>query len=255
MNIKNIATLIFCGLAFSNIANADLITLTDPETGQGLEAGQTTPAAPLGNSAWSATTFGNAGAYSEYYLYWDTDPSTTEYYLGDLISLSFDTLKNSGVNDFFIQIYTTVDGNHDGSGWYGQRLTFDPLYANNINAPANNWNTWSTLAGTNQLNVYDHQNYGGYAAPTLAQLLDGSYVDDPFYTFDDIDYSREAIRGITIKTGSAWGTTFSGSIDNVNFDFGNKGQLQFDLEANSVPEPAMLVLFSLGLIGLRRKLR
>ncbi len=240
--------LLACGL--TTAAHATVVTLDNPDAAIGFGGEQTTPAAPLGEGAWSSTTMTGDDTYSLQYLYWDTDTTTTEYYLGDLLSLSYQTLKASGENDFFIQIYTTIDLNNDGAGWYGQRLTFDPLYANNKNAPNDIWNTWSTSGSENQLTVYDHQNFGGYDAPTLAELLDDTYTDNELYTFGNVDYAAEAILAISIKTGSGWAKNFAGSIDNVVLDFGEKGLMQFDLEPASVPEPSTFAVFALAFAGL-----
>ncbi|WP_218311651.1 PEP-CTERM sorting domain-containing protein [Alteromonas antoniana] len=243
---KRLSLVLVAALSFSS--QAAVVAYNGLGTGI---TGTTDPSAPVGDGAWSADTFGGAAPYSEYYFYFDFDTSTAEYFLGNLESVSFKTKKpTSGEqNDFFVQIYTTQDGISDGS-WFGQRVTFDPRYAANINAPGNTWNTWSTNGTENILAVYDSANgfFGGYSGPTLAQLLDPAYTDDNVYSSSDVDYASEQILGIKIGTGSGWASSFEGSIDDVVFDFGNQGLLAFDLEPAEVSAPATLGLFGLGLL-------
>ncbi len=240
-----------CLIVFaSNSAKASVITSDVLTLSSGLE-GTLDSSAPVGNGAWSATTFGGpAGAKSFQWLYWNDNGS--EFTIGDLISLSFETQKpvDSPNNDFYISIYTVADGVSDGSSWYGQRLQFDPLYASSINGPADVWNTWATNGTVNTLSVYDHGIAGGYSAPSLSQLLDDNYNDDDLYSFSNVNYNNEKVRGISISTGSAWGNTFEGSIDNININFGNAGALNFDLEPASVPEPSSFAILLVGIAGL-----
>lgn len=242
---------IFASLALSltAIGSASAATIMLDEPGRGFTSSAMADA-PLGNGAWSANTFGEPESYSQQYILWESSAADADYRLGDLMSLSFETLKPSGDNDFFIQIYTFKDGTNDGASWYGQRITFDPLYAKNKNAPADTWNTWSTAEGENQLAIYDHQNYGGYEAPTFAELMDENYSDDEYYTFPGVNYASEIIKGIVVKTGSGWANTFEGSIDNINLEFTGNRSLQIDLEPASVPAPSTFVLFVLALGGL-----
>ncbi len=249
MKNKIFKSLTVCSvLLASHLSLATVITddVLDPSSGL---IGTFDPTAPVGDGAWTANTFGNPGSKSFQWLYWNDTGS--EFTLGDLLSLSFDTNKpvESPNNDFYISIYTIADGTNDGASWYGQRLAFDPFYASSVNGPANQWNTWSTSGSENMLSVYDHGIDGGYSAPSLTDLLDGTYTDDDIYSFANVNYNSEKIRGISISTGSAWGNTYQGSIDNVNLDFGNAGSLSFDLEPTSVPEPSTLAIFALAMIG------
>lgn len=248
--IKQLGLLFAATLSLASQATV----LTYDGLGTGL-AGSVDSSAPLGNGAWTADTFGGTAPYSQYYFYFDFDTSTAEYLLGDLQSVSFKTNKpTSGEqNDFFVQIYTTQDGVEDGS-WFGQRITFDPRYAANLNAPAGTWNTWSTSGPENVLAIYDSANnfFGGYNGPTLAELLDPAYQDDDLYSFSNVDYASEQILGIKIGTGSAWASSFEGSIDDVVFDFGNRGQLAFDLEPAEVSAPATAGMMALSLLYLFR---
>ena len=77
--------------------------------------------------------------------------------IGDIASISYSTRKSGAQNsgDWFIQIYTDAYAGSPGSSWYGNRVQAEPYLGSNLDAPADQWNTWSTDAGTNQLNWGD----------------------------------------------------------------------------------------------------
>src|SRR5690606_562404 len=81
--------------------------------------------------------------------------------VGDIASIQVSTRRNIETSpDLALFIYTTpthVEG-QDDSGWYQSRLHMPLTEAADVNAPAEQWNTWSTDEGQNQIRFWDYRN-------------------------------------------------------------------------------------------------
>lgn len=226
----------------------------------------TTSQSMIGSGAWQA----NGTSQSQYYLYsnvsTDTEHGLGQLTIGDLSSLSFSTYGVTPQSpNWYLTIYTTPYAGGEKS-WYGNRLVLEPYLANNLTGGANQWNTWSTASGANQLTINDtgglSGNIGFYGQPTLADiqagLINWATLGSPGGSSTAIDYSQMDILGIVLSTGSPWDNGFDGLVDDVQIDTANNGSVTFDLEgaSASVPEPStyiagMLLLLPFGLSTLR----
>lgn len=215
------------GIDRAQLANASAVQLSD---------------SPLGKGAW---WFNKSATKMELYI----DPTMSpfddilgSFTIDDIASISYQTKKPGGARsvDFFLAIYTAPDGNDDTAGWYGYRLNAEPYFSNNLNAPANTWNTWSTAAGSNQLTFFDTAKTGGYGfygQPTLQDLQAGainwSSIPNcaPSCVNQSIDYGAETVKYISIQTGSSWSSTFEGYLDNLSIRLKDGKKVTIDFEA------------------------
>jgi hypothetical protein len=123
---------------------------------------------------------------------------------------------------------------------------------------ANQWNTFATVAGVNQLTINDSVlagNLGFYNQPTLANIQSGPVTWSAYTaggSSTPINYGSQNIEGIALATGSGWAAGFTGLVDDVNIN-SSQGNVQFDLEA--VPEPTTMTMIAGALLLLPFSLR
>jgi len=158
--------------------------------------------------------------------------------IDDVSSISYHTNKPGSQSDvdFYPVIYTKPDGVDDRASWYGYKLIGEPYYSRNINASSNQWNKWSTDAGTNQLTFFDPDTigfYGFYGQPTLQDIQAGSINWHDYYygcPTTSIDYGVETVKYISFQTGTGWMNTFQGYIDAITIVLNNGTTVTIDLE-------------------------
>jgi len=193
--------------------------------------------AALGQASWFASSCPKVEIYID-----PTRPpfdSLGAFKIDDIQSISYKTKKPgaAGDYDFYLVLYTQTDGVDDTTSWYGYRLNAEPYFSRNLNAPANQWNTWSTDEGTNQLTFFDSAktgNYGFYGQPTLQDLQAGPinwYTYNTNYTNQSIDYGNETVKYISFQTGSGWCSTFTGYLDAIEISLKDGKSLTIDLES------------------------
>ncbi|MFY9152762.1 MAG: right-handed parallel beta-helix repeat-containing protein [Prolixibacteraceae bacterium] len=214
----------------------------------------------------TASTVGGIGVSTEHFIgtgSWKNDPASTidnkmELYLpltalgtftiNDIYNLQFSTKKvlPAGSNlDFYWSIYTPKYTGGDGT-WYGRRLTSEPMYYNNYNAPYNVWNTYTTDDGTNQMTFFDsnHSPAGYSGAPTLADIQAGPISfsgSSPFWTSGSgFDYGSQTVMAISIATGSAWNASMEAYLDDIRITLNNGNVLIIDLEEKD-PSPIVTI--------------
>ncbi|MCP4011999.1 MAG: hypothetical protein GY728_02705 [Phycisphaeraceae bacterium] len=172
--------------------------------------------------------------------------------LGDIASITYSTKKSgdAGSPDWFIQIYTDPYTDSPGSSWYGNRIQAEPYLASNIDAPAGEWNEWTTASGINSLNWGDSSendfgaNIGGWDALKSSSVLGGSGT-----------YGEAGVQRFTFGTGSGWAEGFNGEIGPITVTFNNGTGTIIDFAASTpVPGPAGLTgLVGLAVVGRRRR--
>jgi len=192
---------------------------------------------PLGLSSWAAVQTSKMELYID-----PTVPpfnSLGTFTIDDIQSISYQTKKPGaqGDPDFYLVIYTVPDSADDSGTWYGYRLNAEPYFSQDLNAPANQWNTWTTDDTTNQLTFFDSAKTGGgygfYGQPTLQDLQAGEinwHSYDTSYTDQAIDYGAETVKYISFQTGSGWHSTFFGNIDAITINLTGGRSLTLDLE-------------------------
>lgn len=199
--------------------------------------------------------------YVQWYAHWESLPQGTS--VSDIDSISYYTNKPTAEDDldWYLTIYTYADNDGNDASWYRSALTAEPMYGGNLDAPATEWNQWSTDSGTNQLLFHDHdRTNASYNGPSLADLAAGT-IDwqNDYPTFYDAntsewDYSNEEVRAISLKVGdSTDGWSYDGMLDGVRIGLTDGTVYDYNL----VPEPATMGLLGLGGLGvlIRRRRR
>jgi hypothetical protein len=229
----------------------------------GQAVGATTSISALGSGAWLASGSGKSSIY--------LDPVSLGFVGGitvtDLDDIQWSTWRpDPGLNtpvDWYMTIYTTPDSINDDDWWYGRRLTWEGLYANNINAPDETWVQWQLAddALDNQVTMHDGNRTatGFYGGPTLAEVQAGPLDWGDYATSgssDVVDYSTESIMYIVFETGNPWASWYTGAIDNLIIT-ANNNSVSVDLEPSPiVPVPPAFLMggVGFGVLALRRRL-
>jgi hypothetical protein len=195
----------------------------------------TTAESQIGNGAWQASGDAKEG---EFYFAANGGIEGLSFTVDEIERITYHTKKDApeGAPDFYLLIYTEPDGEDDDS-WYGYRLNAEPYYSNSLNAPANQWNRWSTEDGTNQLTFFDANRsgvgFGFYGAPTLADLQNGpiNWSDEKSGAEDrEIDYGAETVEFLNISTGNPWANGFTGYLDAIEVELTDGTTVTYDLE-------------------------
>lgn len=247
-----LATATAVGLALAAHAGTDVVYLDASVAGNpgpanivdGAPIATTTATARIGNGAWQAIN----GPKTEIRLAFDPNevPGAGfgyQFTIADIKEIRFSTNKSTPQNsvDWYLTLYTVADGVNDDA-WYGRRLIWENLYANALNAPASQWNDFTTdgNASSNILTAYDSNRSGVptgfFGAPTLADLQAGPLDWSQFFgsaTNVPVDYSQEVVRFLYISTGNPWSTTFDGLLDAISIELNNGDKLEIDLEQDA----------------------
>ncbi|MFH2020720.1 MAG: MopE-related protein [archaeon] len=190
--------------------------------------------ANTGDASWK----NNDIKFETYLIYSTTSQFGKTITIDDIESIEYHTYKDSaqsGIN-FYINIYTEPYTG-GSSSWYGDRLTFEPMYSYGFVDTVGSWNKWSTDSGTNQLTIYDQPKsgfYGWYYPPTLSDLQAGPIDWNSYFGLSpvtNIDYGSHVIKYLVVDTGSATTVGFEGSVDSITINLKDASSYTFDLEA------------------------
>ena len=192
------------------------------------------------------------GNYEQFYIgtfYFDFAP-LPPFTVGEIESVRYRTRRDSGVplgKEFFAEIWTTVDSDpNPDTGFYGKLLQALPENSFDTDAPAEEWVTWRTESGPNQLTWYDTaRDYGTsdgnpppyYGQDTGATLSDiqstgsfqwSDYVPDAETT--EINYRDMQVKTMRFAVGSGWYQDHSGDIDGIEIRLESGDGVVYDLE-------------------------
>lgn len=159
--------------------------------------------------------------------------------LSEISEISFWTFTPTGESGtpFYLVLYTQPDG-VDDTDWFGYRLTALPTTASQVDAPLGSWVQWSVQGPTNRLAFADQPTIGTFSATGLPSLndlqtngaFDWSTVDGTFPS-TSIDYGGEAMRFVSIQTGSGTDTTGTDArLDLIEIALTDGRSLTLDLE-------------------------
>lgn len=202
----------------------------------------------IGEASWCATpdedTNGDgADKFELFFSPTAKDPRAVGAYnfgpitVADIDRVVFHTNKpdTQDGTDFYLVLYTEADGVNDAADWYGDRLHALPHLSNQLDAPASEWNRWSTEAGTNELTFYDtaHTQGGFPNQPSFADVLSNPFDWSAWLESADataIDYGSEQVRYLSLQTGSGASTTFNGCVDGIEIHLtdGRSGFVDLD---------------------------
>jgi predicted ribosomally synthesized peptide with SipW-like signal peptide len=199
-------------------------------------------------------------------LYVTFDQSFGPYYVdelapftvGDIASIRYRTRRPAGAEqDYYLELYTMPDDPTDDdiepgddASWYGGLLQALPGDALDRDVTADEWVTWRTESGRNQLTWYDHNhdydttdsisgaNPDAYlGVDTGVTLLDlqstpqfdwSDYVPDADAT--QKNYRDEQVRAIRFATGSGWEDSHEGDLDAIEIRLTDGRSALVDLE-------------------------
>jgi predicted ribosomally synthesized peptide with SipW-like signal peptide len=199
-------------------------------------------------------------------LYVTFDESFGPYYVeelapftvGDIASIGYRTRGPAGVDqDYYLELYTMPDDPTDedvepgdDASWYGRLLQALPGDALNRDVTADEWTTWRTEAGPNQLTWYDHNHdydttdstagdaknayLGVDTGVTLLDLQSTPQFDWSDYVADadatSKNYRDEQVRAIRFATGSGWEDSHEGDLDAIEIRLTDGRSALVDLE-------------------------
>ena len=154
--------------------------------------------------------------------------------IGDIAEITFTTKKNGGQGDpdWYVLIYTAPYDRSPG-GWYGNRVQAEPYFSANPNAPANQWTTWSTRVGTNQLRWGDSSSGDFSDNIGVFSTLKTSDVEGGTGTYGDAE-----IKYFSFGTGSEWADGFTGELGTLHITLTNGDIIEINMgEPEPEPEP------------------
>ena len=216
-----------------------------PEIGPGAPAG-------FGSSSFFADVDSSGATQADRYRSFriaTTDLFPNAVTMGDIKSISYQTNKGTveTAGDWRVTIYTTAQGNAgDLAPWYRSRIQSQPQQSLSLNAPANQWNTWTTDdSATNQMQFYTNRTGFTAADIEFQGLTGGTLVRGA----NNWNFNTEGVMMLDITLGAnTGGSTGASSLDAIRIELTN-GDVAI---INAVPEPGSLALASLGMLFVGR---
>lgn len=159
--------------------------------------------------------------------------------LADIAEISFQAWHPAGQTPrYYIYLYTQPDGVDDQATWYGRSLYGYSGLAVGLDAPEEQWVTFTTTGGTNRLDFRDKDvdqlTTGDQVA--LDTLLAspwtwGGDTDDTDAPVGPVDYGSEAVKYVAISTSSGTATSeFDALLDAIVIELKDGRSITVDLE-------------------------
>ncbi len=228
-----------------SLSRSRLVAVDPPDTGSSF--GEVSNAEPWGKAgvSWKYKKTGTSPANEKFELYLTfatpaEDEKTAlwkgvhehlgEFTMAEIESIGVHSKKHgTSTNDFTMIVYTLPkkDGDDDDS-WYRRRLHAQLDWSDQLDAPADTWNAFSTNAGANQLRFWDFRptNAAPGAYFTLANMQAGAVTPTGLGARD---YRTEKVRYISFSTYTGY-SAFEGSIDGIEVRLKNNKKLVVDLD-------------------------
>jgi len=159
--------------------------------------------------------------------------------VADIAEIRFKAWHPTGQSPrYYIYVYTQPDGTDDQGSWYGRVLYGYAGTAVGLDAPAEQWVTFSTAGTTNRI-VFRDKDIDQLGHDDAVDLADvsalpwtwGGDSDDTDAPVGPIDYGSEAVQYVAISTSSGTGTSeFDALLDAVEILLDDGRSITVDLE-------------------------
>ena len=192
----------------------------------------------------------------------NTSKADMEYYFGgqvvapfalsSLSAASYDWLRNSSSTAAghlvpSLRFMIDEDGDFSTSNDRGL-LIYEPIYNGTTTAALDTWVT-EAISGSSSL-WWRQFTPGNTVVDPFGQQLSAYQSATGVTSAGRTITGNSMVYGLSSGIGSGWNGSFDGAVDNIEVEYGNH-DVTFNFETTTAtPEPASLVLFATGFVGI-----